>query len=244
MKGKFGVIGVVASALLWFGLPAFSQQDVSVQFTGSYTTTWGNSGGTYGAGIYGANINGSPSVSGIVCDDFNDEITSGESWNAKAYQASGLVSGSNPTLGNTLFGNTIGVTGYAEVATLVSMMFSNTSKYGSISNITQAELSSAIWDITKPGGLSGLDATATNLVQALKAAFSSNTTAEGYLATLTNLWILTPDPLGYAPNGQQTEPQEMWVSLPEGGAAIMYLVLAALCCSGGMWLGHKKQWEC
>jgi hypothetical protein len=224
---------LAASVFLFAGLSAFGQSIVSVDYTGGYSTTWGNSGGDYGAGIYTATINGVASSSGIICDDFNDDITAGETWNAKSYQVSTLVSSGN--LGNTLFGNTIGVTGYAEVATLVSMMFGGGSSYGSITGITQAELSSAIWDITTPGGITGLDSKALALVSAVKAAFSGNTAAAtAYLASLTNLWILTPTPLGPG------EPQEMWTEAAEGGTALMYLLLATLFCGWAFSLRNRE----
>jgi len=234
-KGLASIIGLVG---LCIGLPAFGQTEVSVTFTGGYSTTWGNLSGNYGAGIYSATINGASSP-GIICDDFNDSITTGQNWNAYAYQASSLNSSN---IGETLFGNTIGLTGYAEVATLVSMMFSGGSTYGSITGITQAELSSAIWDITlggTPTSLQGLDSKAKALVAAVEAAFNGNTSkAQAYLATLTSLWILTPTPLG--PN----QPQEMWtqgLQVAEGGAALMYLLLAGISCFGAMILSHRNQ---
>jgi hypothetical protein len=239
MRFKYlGLATIAASALLCLGLPAAAQDEVSVTFTGGYTTTFSNSDGDFGAGIYSGTINGASSP-GIICDDYKDEIYNNESWNAKAYQASSLASGN---IGNTLFGNTIGLTGYAELATLVSMMFGNIpNSYAGITGITQSELSAAIWDITTPGGISGLDANAKALVAAVEAAFSGNTSkATAYLATLTNLWILTPDPLTGVGSG---EPQEMWtenLSVPEGGAALMYLLLAASTCFGAMFLGSRK----
>lgn len=230
--------GLASAVLLCCGLPAMGQQQVTVQFTGGYTTTWGNSGGTYGAGIYSATIDGASST-GIICDDFNDEIHSGQTWTANAFQASTLNSSN---IGQTLFGNTIGLSGYAEIGTLVSMMFGGTSTYGSITGITQAELSSAIWDIGIGGTLQGLDAKATALVAAVEAAFGSNTSkAQAYLSSLTNLFILTPTPQGPG------EPQEMWaqasnvLSAPEGGAAMLYLLLGGLACFGAMFVNARRQ---
>jgi len=237
MKVKVeGLVAVAAAALFCIGAPAFGQQVVSVQFTGGYSTVWGNNSGEYGAGIYTGTVNGA-ATPGIICDDFNDEITTNETWNAKAYNVSTLVSSGN--LGNTMFGNTIGVTGYAEVATLVSMMFGGISTYGSIKGVTQAELSSAIWYITAPGGIQGLDSKALALVAAVEAAFSGNTAgATAYLATLKNLWILTPTPLGPG------EPQEMWtenLALPvaEGGATLAYLLMAGFFCCGAFY--HRRR---
>jgi hypothetical protein len=241
MKIKIiGIGAIVALFVLCFCLPVSAQTEVSVQFTGGYTTTWGNSNGDWGAGIYSGAINGQSSP-GIICDDFNDEITSGEKWNAYAYQASSLTTSN---IGETLFGSTIGITGYAELATLVSMMFGNGTTYGSITGITQAELSSAIWDITTPGGLSGLDAKAQALVAAVEAAFNGNNSkAQTYLATLTNLWILTPTPKGPG------EAQEMWtdppsslaVTVPEGGTALLYLLLAGFSCFVAMLFSNKSR---
>jgi hypothetical protein len=246
---------LVASVFLFAGISAFGQTDVTVQYTGGYSTTWANNSGDYGAGIYtgdigpGWNNNSSlPTSPGIICDDFNDEVTSGEKWNAVAVQASSLANGN---VSGLLFGGNytgtgyanIGVIGYAEVATLVSMMFSGGTSYGTITGITQAELSSAIWDITLGGtstSLQGLDNTAKALVAAVELAFGSNTSgAEAYLAKLTNLWILTP-----TPTGVNTEAQEMWteyLSAPEGGTALMYLLLASLFCGWAFFLRNRQR---
>ena len=241
------IVAMAASVGLFAGLSAFGQTEVSVQFTGGYTTTWANNSGDYGAGIYSANINGVTSSSGIICDDFSDEITTGETWNANAYQASSLTSSN---IGETLFGSSIGLNGYAAVAQLVSMMFGGSSSYNGITGITQAEISSAIWDITlggTPTSLQGLNPTAQALVAAVEAAFGAiggnSTAAATYLASLTNLWILTPTPEGPG------EAQEMWteavtlpgVSMPEGGAPFLYLLLASLFCGGAFFLRNRQE---
>lgn len=237
MKIRYdGLAALAGSMLVCFGLPAFAQQDVTVQFTGGYTTTWANNSGDYGAGIYSATIDGQSSP-GIICDDFNDEITSGETWNATAIQASTLASG---TIGDTLFGNdpNVGLNGYAEMAELVSLMFSGGTSWGGITGITQAELSSAIWDIGLGGTLQGLDPKAASLVAALQLYFSTNSAA-AYLDTLTNLWILTPNPKDVS-----GEAQEMWtenLSVPEGGAAVLYLLFAGITCFGAMFRNSRKQ---
>src|ERR1017187_4508821 len=121
---------IAGSVLFCFTVPA-SGQVASVTFTGGYTTTWGNSSGDFGAGIYSATINGATSLSGIICDDFKDEIVTGENWNAYTVQASTLTPSN---IGNTIFGNTVRLDGYAEVAALVSMMFDGSSTYVSGSN--------------------------------------------------------------------------------------------------------------
>jgi hypothetical protein len=234
-KKALGVGAIVALVILCFGLPALAQDDVSVQFTGGYSTTWSNSGGDYDAGIFTAKINGKSSH-GIVSDDFNNEITSGETWGASAIQASSLTSSN---IGETLFGNTIGITGYAEVATLVSMMFNDRTSYHGITGITQAELSSAIWDITTTGGISGLDANAQALVAAVEAAYKGDSSkAQAYLAKLTNLWILTPTSQGPG------EAPEFWtkgLAVPEGGTPLLYLLLAGISCFGALLFNNKDR---
>lgn len=242
VKNKATRLTVMAGiSLFCLGLPVMGQQVVSVKYTGGYSTTFSNSDGTVGAGIYTGTVNGASSP-GIICDDYKDEVTSGETWNATAYQASSLNS---TNINDTLFGKTIGLDGYAEVATLVSMMFGNTTSYSAngyhITGITQSEIASAIWDITTPGGINGLDSNATNLVKALKSAFGSSISkAEAYLSGMTNLWILTPNPKTGVGSG---EPQEMWtegLSVPEGGAALLYLLLAGCACFGTMFYSRKR----
>jgi hypothetical protein len=239
---------IAGAALFCCGLPAVAQQIDSVTFTGGYTGLFAITSGPYagwdaGAGVYTATINGQSSP-GIICDDFNDEITSGETWNANAYQVSTLVS--NGTLNSTLFGKAIGVQGYAEVAVLVSALFTYPNGVG---GITPGELSSAIWDITTPGGITGLDSTAKSLVSYVEGLFgvgSGSTSAQitaatNYLASLTDLWVLTPNPLTGVGSG---EPQEMWtIAVPEGGAALMYLLLAGLSCFGAMFINARRRTE-
>src|ERR1039458_3979842 len=227
------LIAIAASLLFCIALPAFGQI-TTIDFTGGYTTTWGNFSGDFGAGIYSATIDGLSSP-GIICDDFNDEIVSGETWSATAIRASTLSS----NLESTFFGGAIGLNGYAEVATLVSALFNDTQSLYGLS-VTQAELSSAIWDITSGGTLFGLDPTAQELVGDLTANINTEVTA---LAGDTNLWLLVPNPRsGYTGNAAGREPQEMWTNVqgagftalisnvPEGGNALIYLLLAGATC--------------
>jgi hypothetical protein len=228
-------------------LPAFGQI-TTIDFTSGYTTTWGNFSGDFGAGIYSATIDGLSSP-GIICDDFNDEIVSGETWNATAIRASTLSS----NLESTFFGGAIGLNGYAEVATLVSALFNDTpSLYGL--SVTQAELSSAIWDITSGGTLLGPDGTAQELVGDLEQ--TANIPAEvTALAGDTNLWLLVPNPRSdYTGNAAGREPQEMWTSVqgatllrsnisnvPEGGTALIYLLLAGATCFGAVYFNSRSR---
>jgi hypothetical protein len=236
---QFGAVAAIASLCLTH--PAFGQDDVTVNLTGGGTTTWigpnpdGPGDLDVYAGIYTGTVSGIPGANpGIVCDDYQDTDVPGESWTATALNAASLTS---KNIDQTLFGATIGLEGYAEVATLVSDMFSGKSGY------TQAELSSAIWYITSVGNAtlsaqlwSALDSSAQALVTSLQKQFGGNlAAAEAALAGFSNLWILTPMPDAHG------GPQEMWVEAAEGGAAALYLLLAGLTCCGAFYLKRRQQ---
>jgi hypothetical protein len=236
----FAAIAAIASLCLTH--PAYGQDDVTVNFSGGGSTTWigpnpdGSGNIDVYAGIYNGTVSGIPGANpGIVCDDYQDTVVAGESWTATALNAASLATGNN--INETLFGATIGLEGYAEVATLVSDMFNGKSGY------TQAELSSAIWYITSAGNAtlsaslwSALDANAQALVTSLQKEFSGNlSAAEAALAGFSNLWILTPVPDAHG------GPQEMWVEAAEGGAAMAYLLLAAFSCCGALFLRRRQQ---
>jgi hypothetical protein len=242
MKIKAGVLAAIIGVLgLSFAIPVFGQSDGS-----SFTVTFSaaNNPVIVGDG-YADPYNGTVAYNGstvnpnnlIVCDDYKDTVNAGKSWPATGMEASTLTS---TNVKNTMFGSTIGLTGYAEVANLVSQMF------GTTNHQQQADLSAAIWWITSGGtvkngiySFSGvtLDANAAALLSAVLKTSSSTLLAA--LAKDTSLWILTPT--GYGTNGQ--EPQEMWATLstPEGGAAFMFLLLAGTSCFGAMFLKYRSQ---
>ena len=59
------------------------------------------------------------------------------------------------------------------------------------------------------------------------------------MSQYSNLWVLTPI-LGDQPNGDG-RPQEMWIEVPEGGAALLYLLLAGGVCFGAMFLNRRNR---
>ena len=235
---------IAGSVLFCFTVPASGQ--TTINFTG-ITNSQVFGGGYVDPYAGTVTYNGTPINNGglIVCDDYKDEIYIPETWNVTAIQASSLNSSN---IGDTLFGGTIGLDGYAAVASLVSDLLGTTNQY------TQADLSSAIWWITSGGTSSGsvytlngytLDSAAVGYINGALTAYGpfglgdDTSAANTALAADTKLWVLTPYP-NSQPLGDG-RPQEMWISVPEGGTASMYLLLAGAACFGAMFLISRKR---
>jgi hypothetical protein len=235
LAATFGILG------LCFAIPVFGQSDGST-FTVTFSAA--NNPVVVGDG-YADPYNGSVAYNGstvnpnnlIVCDDYKDTVNAGKSWPATGMEASTLTT---KNIDDTMFGSKIGLTGYAEVADLVSQMF------GTTNHQQQADLSAALWWITSGGTVKNgiytfagvtLDKNAAALLSAVLNTSSSTLLAA--LAKDTSLWILTPT--GNGTNGQQ--PQEMWATLstPEGGAAFMFLLLAGASCFGAMFFKYRSR---
>jgi hypothetical protein len=263
-KIRFGNLAAVAgAALLCLGIPALGQ-DVTIDFTGVANTNV-QALGAY-AGYYTGTVtaNGVTTASnpGFICDDYNDEIfLPSESWQATATSFASLVT-TPGALSSTDFGGHIGLAGYAAIAYLSNLMITapGTSTSG---QVTQGDISAAIWYIgtigsTNPLSLSSLDQNAQNLVTQLLGdsttaglydgtdGFSSTADAAA-LAELegSSLWIYTPTGADIQPEGDSM-PQEFIgsvavVSAPEGGAALLYLLLAMVACSGAMFFGYRDR---
>jgi hypothetical protein len=190
-------------------------------------------------GLYYSTVNNTANTP-TICDDFNHNVTIGETWQATAIQASTL---NTSNIGNTQFGGTIGLAGYAEVATLVSEIFTlnnGSGNFAGLTGVTGTDLAEAVWDITTKGGISGISSKAALLVAWVETALGgdSNAQAIAYLAKYGNLFILTPTIDG---------PQEFWsqngpsFNVPEGGSTLLYLLLAGLACFGAMYFTSRSQ---
>jgi hypothetical protein len=187
------------------------------------------------AGVYGGGTSNTAN-NPIICDDFQNTVGVPSSWTASEYLAS-TVGGATP-VSDLLFGGSnagyanIGLTGYAEVAYLVELEF-NTS-----SPATQALISEAIWAITDPGllGSGGTDPISSAAQVYVSDAVTHVTNNGDSMSQYTNLEIFTPNPVSGANNGQ-----EMWMEIPEGGPAALYLLLAGLACFGAMRLSSRNQ---
>lgn len=234
MKLRAPVFTVVLVLLALSMVPmAAAQTNVSMSFNGSYSAvSCIGPDGCVGAGLYGGTINGvsvgsGQSVPGMICDDYFDNITTNETWTASGVQVSSLTTGNIGSL--TLFGKSIGVSGYTEVAYLANLMLTSSG----LSSAQQAGISEAIWFITS-GGASGKLASgswgATYWNMAV-AALAGGATLSQY----GNLYLYMPTPQGPG------EAQEMFslVSVPEGGTALSYLLLVGLCCFGAILFRRK-----
>jgi hypothetical protein len=244
-----GLAAVIGCAALCLALPAHGQNSITLTgVNGSYSAgdlcSQSECGQAY-TGIYYSTVD-TVANTPTVCDDFNHTVTMNETWNASAIETSTLNSSN---IGQTEFGGTIGLVGYAEVATLVSEIFAlnngTASSFGGVSNVTGTDLSEAIWYITTPGHITGISSNAMALVTWVEGLYGSSSVAQAYLNAL-RLWILTP-----APNNG---PQEFWapdngsitdmiplVTAPEGGSAFLYLLLAGLSCFGAMRFSSRNQ---
>jgi hypothetical protein len=228
-----------AAVTLIFLASFAAAQNTNMYFNGSTQgdVYCGGSDGCVYTGYYDGSINnvnvgpGQPGGPGMICDDYYDNITSGERWTANGVQVSTLNS-SNITqalFGADTFNGYTGVQLYAQLAYVVNQMFTT--------NPTTAQLSAfsqALWYIT--GGLtwSSISTAAQAYVTAAINYASGNNFS---LSQYTSLWLYTPNPRG--PN----EAQEMWgmVPVPEGGAALLYLLLAVASCFGAMFFRRQRE---
>ncbi len=161
MKAKIGILSAVVVAVALCLVPvAVAQTSVSVSFDGTYSAvSCIGPEGCVGAGLYGGTINGvnvgaGQAIPGMICDDYFDNITAGQTWNANGVNAASLTDSNIGSL--TLFGASIGVAGYTEVAYLANLMLTS----GGLTSTQQGAISEAIWFITSGGKSGALGSTA------------------------------------------------------------------------------------
>lgn len=203
---------------------------------------------------YVGDLDGINSVQRFVNDDFADmnlhpPFNSQVSWNSTSYNAAYVGDNWSTVQGQLKYGSAIGMTGYAQIATLVMAMFSGDINNPSFSGTTiegvsvtgftttqiEKALSEAIFTIANPTALVGhpINSLAAQFVAAVQAAVTSanaKTTLDGY----TNLWVFAPQGSGKI---------ELWtlLSVPEGGALLLYLLIAGTVCLGSIKLGGVRK---
>jgi hypothetical protein len=252
MKIKLGgLAAIIGATVLFLALPALGQVPVTVTFNGPgagdgvATLTDSQRTDTAYTGIYNATISGlGANTSAVVCDDLNDNINLGQTWNASGIRIQDL-NASN--IDGTEFGATIGVAGYVEVAQLVALLSYGGTTLGNISGITASDISEAIWAVTTPGGItSGLSSNAIKLAAWVTNVYGpmANDPQELYEWQLAfgSIFVLTPSPNG---GGQEllVQTADSAVQVPEGGAALLYLLLAGAACFGAMKSGFRGRVE-
>jgi hypothetical protein len=217
---------VIFVAILCLALPVFGQNS-NLTFNGGYQgDVWcGGSEGCVATGYYDGAINGQqvgPGGAGglgMICDDYSHNIYAGENWTANGINVSNL---SAANIGSTQFGGSIGLAGYTELAYVVNLMFT-----GNPSSAQQAIYSQVIWALTGGVSYSQLSSGAQTLYSWVIAHAGSLPS----LSTYVNLMLYTPT------NQGASGPQEMWgqnMQVPEGGAALLYGLMAGMVCFGAM----------
>lgn len=222
--------GIIFAVLICCVLPALGQNS-SLSFNGGYQgDVWcGGSEGCVATGNYDGTINGvqvgpgQPGGPGMICDDYIHNINNGQTWTANGVSAASLLTTGT---GAMQFAS-IGIAGYTELAYVVNQMFTTNP-----SSAQQSIFSQVIWAITGGVNFSQLSAAAQTLY-----TWVTTTHALPSLSTYTKLFIYTP--IDQTAGG----PQEMWgeVGVPEGGAALMYLLFAGVACFGAMFLRSRNR---
>src|SRR5271157_3696410 len=235
------ILLLMVAATFLFSVSFALGQNIPMTFNGSYQggNALGAGAGFYDGTINGVNVGPGQASPGMICDDYYDHIGPPNSWLATGYQVSTLNAGN--LAADTLFGvaggwGTVGLTalqGYEALAYLANDMFTN----GVGNQALQSSISQAMWYLTSNAvtsgsgiGLGSLDTQAKNLV-----AYVQNVSHLSALSTYTGLWLYTQP---FAPPGVQ----EMWgqIPVPEGGAALMYLLLAGVTCFGAMFYSRRQ----
>jgi hypothetical protein len=251
--------------VLWVGVVALSLGTWAVAQT-SVTLTAPAPGYSYD-GIYVspyyATVGGVANTP-VVCDDFYDESTK-STWTATITPFSG-ISQSNTSWGlaEKVAGETLSQTlsQYNAVAWLTLKVLQQTP-----GTLGQIDYSFALWAVFDPSGVenwltthnpgSGAPETVTQLCSTIfgskGCAWTSADPLGGYLLQAFNasvpsggynLEVISPDLTGstsICQAGTGCAAQEFIARVPEGGAAIAYLVLAGLCCFGAMFLRSRRQ---
>lgn len=191
----------------------------------------------FGSGPYSIQV-GTGASYNMICDDFTDEIQIGDYWTATPLRVNGT--GSNIT--SALFGSQAGaLTEYEEAAYLSYAILFNTG-LGGYSN---DNLQLAVWAIFNSASVknvvcgatcSGAGLTEWNLIQTIISTYASS----GTLNLLQAFTIWTPVP-GTCSGSAGCSGQEFFQYVPEGGAALLYLLLAVGSCAGAMFLRSRDK---
>jgi hypothetical protein len=194
----------------------------------------------------------------IICDDFGDDTTIGDKWTATVTTFSGLTAPAGTSWDLAGRGS---LAGYNAVAYLTTLVLAQAS--GSTGQIIDTF---ADWAVFDPTGVAtylknnpvttGSLTTAQLCTDIFGSAGCTGTWVQadgGLLATAYGapvpsggygLEIISPDTPGTSnvcPAETGCPAQEFIAVVPEGGAAMAYLLLAGLCCFGAIRMRSRRQ---
>jgi hypothetical protein len=195
-----GLLVLAGSAMadtITFKLTGAGPENLGGAYVAPYTGALSVNGGAYGSSFT------------VICDDYNHDVSVGQSWNVN-------ISNMGGDLSNTRFGAS-GLTGYLEAAYLIEQMnFSPGS--------SNADLQYAIWSLFDPNvDINSLGSTHVQAIDADLLAASQN-----YGSVNASLFsIITPVGQGGianetgTPNGSAQEYITMRSSVPEPSAFLL-----------------------
>jgi len=231
IKSMFQSSWLAVLAILCCVPCAFGQGSVGITLTsgGPYVMN-----GIY-VGPYTGSVNGQSTQ--IICDDFKDDSFINESWTANVTNFSNLGSSSTPKWSSLNNSSTL----YADAAWLASQMLLPANQ----NTTTEGYLAYALWSLFNPNGLAGLNSTQLAGVEGWLSAIPSGLTPSQF----ANFFIYTPNtslPITCSGGPCPTiPPQEFFGFLPapEGGSALLYLLLAAASCFGAFLIRSRRPAE-
>lgn len=235
---------------LWVGIAALAFSPWAIAQNVTLTSAGNNVADGIYVSPYYATVNGATNTP-IVCDDFKDNSFLNTSWSGSITSFSSLSSSNIPTA----WGAALGVSGatftlYEEAAWLTLTLLQQHS-----GSAGQVDYSYAVWAVFDPSGVvswlkaygdtatcnaifgNGNNCLSTNVTGGLLGGVpSSYSTGE-----FANVLIITPTVSGKTCTAGGCPEQEFIELVPEGGAALAYLLLASLCCFGAMFLRSRRQ---
>lgn len=191
-------------------------------------------------GAYNATVNSSPTP--IICDDFADEVYQNESWTASVTQANTITNSTTglkwSTGGDLAYwgvSNTNIVQGYDAMLYLAQQVLPISLQNGQNAQ-TIGYYSYAIWAIFDASAVySYLKQNDSNFAYTWGQVEALVQTALGKTYTQNEFagWeVLTPQCGGGSSSCTDGPPQEFFMYVPEGGSALVYLLLAGVSCMG------------
>jgi len=239
-----------AAAVVCLASCAFAQVEVELTGPNPYYYYYdANYKADVSVGPYVGNV-GNVTGAQIVCDDYTDEVWVGEQWKASILNFSSL---STSNVGNTMWGATLDATIaggagavvqlYLEAAYLTEQLYTANAQNPGSNGAQVSALQYALWGIFYVASHNS----------AQDAAFWTNAPSGAYniykglaglnlsVSQFANLQLVTPlNGQGGACGSGNGCAQEYFMLVPEGGSALLYLLLAGASCLGAIFLRRRN----